>query len=78
MYTKKYTLQDHLLPSEFTKTVGNKILHVQFTTHKAAMPFYNVTVRFKFEHYTRECFKLTDFWYTLYVKFKVVGFLKFT
>jgi hypothetical protein len=40
-----------LLLTEFTKeNIGNELLHVQFTTHSAVIPFYKLTGRFKSEY----------------------------
>jgi hypothetical protein len=40
-----------LLLTEFTKIVRNEILHVQFTTHNAVIPYIKLTGRFKSEHF---------------------------
>jgi hypothetical protein len=48
--------------------VRNEILHVQYKTQNAVMPFYKLTDRFKsnIPVNTRECFNLIDFLTTLY------------
>jgi hypothetical protein len=58
------------LITEFTKIVRNGILHVKWTAYSAVLPLYKLTDRFMINLNipinTRERFRLTDFWATLY------------
>jgi hypothetical protein len=44
-------LETSLLLAAFTEVVRNEILHVQYTTRNAVIPYYKLTVRFKSEHF---------------------------
>jgi hypothetical protein len=48
--TLKYV--GNLLLTKFTKNIRNEIFHVQCATHNAVIPLYELTGRFKSEHYS--------------------------
>jgi hypothetical protein len=64
--TLKYG-RDSFITYRVFKSFRNETLHVQCRTHNAVIPSCKLTGRFKSER-ERECFRLTDFWTTLYTK----------
>jgi hypothetical protein len=67
-FTLKYVRNFFITFTEFLQIVPNETLYVQCTTHNAVIPFYRLSGRFNIPVNTKECFRLTDFWGTLYLK----------